>query len=51
MAKLLAEMDSAFKFLTAWKTTSNFSEPARLILQSLLATNTWLLNQERAFGT
>jgi hypothetical protein len=44
-------MNATLQFLATRQTTSNLIEPARLILQSFLATNACLLHQERALRT
>lgn len=51
VAGLLAGVNTALEFLAARQTAANFCEPAWLILQRLLTTNAWLLNQERTFRT
>tara|TARA_R110002060_G_scaffold73098_2_gene81871 strand:+ start:3450 stop:3767 length:318 start_codon:yes stop_codon:yes gene_type:complete len=51
MTHLLTEVIAASKFLVAGQTTSNLSEPTRLILQCLLSTYARLLNQEWTFWT
>lgn len=40
----------ALELLAARATTSSVLEPARLILQHLLAADAWLLDKERTFG-
>jgi hypothetical protein len=50
VAELLAEVDPAFQFLAAGESTTNFSEPTRLILEGLLSANAGLLHKKWALG-